>query len=129
MASEGWSAATLLKTLAQNPAALSMLQSLLSGFGGREDARHAGTAEHEETEEAESGEEREDGEEFSLPGGDPLATAVSALPTPPPGHGHGKGRREVLLSLRPFLSERRCASIDRVLRALELYEVIEEGRR
>ena len=79
--------------------------------------------------EAESGEEREDGEEFSLPSGDPLATAVSALPAPPPGHGHGKGRREVLLSLRPFLSERRCASIDRVLRALELYEVIEEGRR
>lgn len=129
MANEGWSAVTLLKTLAQNPAALTALQSLLGGLGGREEAHYTDSP---DTVEKKSIEERDVPEEVTFPGGDPPAAEVSAipaLPAPPPGHGHGKGRREVLLSLRPFLSERRCASVDRVLRALELYEVIEDGRR
>ena len=52
----------------------------------------------------------------------------SPSPTPPPPHIGGRGgrRKEMLRSLRPYLSTRRCASVDRMIRALELYEIIEE---
>ena len=121
MANENLNLAPLLEKLGQNPAAVSKLQNLLGGLGGRASAP-AGSP-HEDTESAES-EHSEDSprEGESVP-------AISFSPPPaPPGYGHGKGRREVLLSLRPFLSEKRCATVDRVLRALELYEVIESTR-
>lgn len=121
MANENLNLAPLLEKLGQNPAAVSMLQNLLGGLGGGASAPSGSP--HEDTESAES-EHSEDSprEGESIP-------AISFSPPPaPPGYGHGKGRREVLLSLRPFLSEKRCATVDRVLRALELYEVIESTR-
>ncbi len=121
MANENLNLAPLLEKLGQNPAAVSMLQSLIGGLGGGQSAPE--NLPHGDTEAAES-EHREDDprEGESVP-------AISFSPPPaPPGYGHGKGRREVLLSLRPFLSEKRCATVDRVLRALELYEVIESTR-
>ncbi len=57
-----------------------------------------------------------------------LLGGTSDTPTasPPGKRGRGGRRREMLLSLRPYLSSRRCASVDRMIRALELYEIIEE---
>ena len=57
-----------------------------------------------------------------------LLGGTSDPPTssPPGKRGRGGKRREMLLSLRPYLSSRRCASVDRMIRALELYEIIEE---
>lgn len=151
MDGKGVSLAPLLERLGQNPAALGLLGQLLSGNSdagstgssgssgsGAESAVAAalqsaaggsdtgtGTATVGDPAEigdvdAESVTETDDG---SIPAG------ARVLPSPPPGRDHGRGRREVLLALRPFLSERRCASVDRLLRALELYEVIEESRR
>ena len=121
MANENLNLAPLLEKLGQNPAAVSMLQSLIGGLGGGQSSPE--NLPHGDTEAAESehrGDDPREGE--SVP-------AISFSPPPaPPGYGHGKGRREVLLSLRPFLSEKRCATVDRVLRALELYEVIESTR-
>lgn len=121
MANENLNLAPLLEKLGQNPAAVSMLQSLIGGLGGGQSTPE--NLPHGDTEAAESehrGDDPREGE--SVP-------AISFSPPPaPPGYGHGKGRREVLLSLRPFLSEKRCATVDRVLRALELYEVIESTR-
>ena len=121
MANENLNLAPLLDKLGQNPAAVSMLQSLIGGLGGGQSSPE--NLPHGDTEAAESehrGDDPREGE--SVP-------AISFSPPPaPPGYGHGKGRREVLLSLRPFLSEKRCATVDRVLRALELYEVIESTR-
>lgn len=121
MANENLNLAPLLEKLGQNPAAVSMLQSLLGGLGGGQSA--PGEIPHEDTESGESAH----GEDSPREG--ESVPAISFSPPPaPPGYGHGKGRREVLLSLRPFLSEKRCATVDRVLRALELYEVIESTR-
>lgn len=145
MDGKGVSLAPLLERLGQNPAALGLLGQLLSGnsdagstgssagsavaaalqsaTGGSDTG--TGTATVGDPErigdvDAESVAETDDG---SIPAG------ARVLRSPPPGRDHGRGRREVLLALRPFLSERRCASVDRLLRALELYEVIEESRR
>ena len=147
MDGKGVSLAPLLERLGQNPAALGLLGQLLSGNSdagstgssgsGAESAVAAlqsaaggsdtgtGTATVGDPErigdvDAEPAADTDDG---SIPAG------ARVLPSPPPGRDHGRGRREVLLALRPFLSERRCASVDRLLRALELYEVIEESRR
>ena len=121
MANENLNLAPLLEKLGQNPAAVSMLQNLLGGLGGGASAPSGSP--HEDTESAES-EHSED----SPREGESIPTISFSPPPVPPGYGHGKGRREVLLSLRPFLSEKRCATVDRVLRALELYEVIESTR-
>lgn len=121
MANENLNLAPLLEKLGQNPAAVSMLQNLLGGRGGGASAPSGSP--HEDTESAES-EHSED----SPREGESIPTISFSPPPAPPGYGHGKGRREVLLSLRPFLSEKRCATVDRVLRALELYEVIESTR-
>ena len=121
MANEHLKLAPLLEKLGQNPAAVSMLQNLLGGLGGGASAPSGSP--HEDTESAES-EHSED----SPREGESIPTISFSPPPAPPGYGHGKGRREVLLSLRPFLSEKRCATVDRVLRALELYEVIESTR-
>lgn len=148
MDGKGVSLAPLLERLGQNPAALGLLGQLLSGSsdagstgnsgssaesavaaalqsatGGSDTGTGTATVGNPERigdVDAESVAETDDG---SIPAG------ARVLPSPPPGRDHGRGRREVLLALRPFLSERRCASVDRLLRALELYEVIEESRR
>lgn len=44
----------------------------------------------------------------------------------PQKRGHTHHRREMLQALRPFLSTRRSTSIDRMIRALEVYEIIEQ---
>ncbi len=145
MDGKGVSLAPLLERLGQNPVALGLLGQLLSGnsdtgssgsgagsavaaalqsaaAGNGTDAGIAtvGDPERIGDVDAESGAETDDGS---------IKTGARVLRSPPPGRDHGRGRREVLLALRPFLSERRCASVDRLLRALELYEVIEESRR
>ena len=93
MANENLNLAPLLDKLGQNPAAVSMLQSLIGGLGGGQSSPE--NLPHGDTEAAESehrGDDPREGE--SVP-------AISFSPPPaPPGYGHGKGRREVLLSLR-----------------------------
>ena len=148
MDGKGVSLAPLLERLGQNPAALGLLGQLLSGNSDAGSTGSSGSgAESAVTAALQSAaggngtdagtatvgasaaigdtdtEPAADTDDGSIPAGARL------LPSPPPGRDHGRGRREVLLALRPFLSERRCASVDRLLRALELYEVIEESRR
>lgn len=110
--------APLLERLGQNPTAMTLLGQLLGGDSTPEEQESAATS---------------IGDASAVPSEEAATAAASAVPLPhlppPKGHDHGHGRRDVLLALRPFLSARRCASVDRVLRALELYEVIEEGRR
>lgn len=145
MDGKGVSLAPLLERLGQNPAALGLLGQLLSGNSDASSTgSSAGSAVTAALQSAAGGngtdagtatvgasaaigdtdtEPAADTDDGSIPAG------ARVLPSPPPGRDHGRGRREVLLALRPFLSERRCASVDRLLRALELYEVIEESRR
>lgn len=151
MDGKGVSLAPLLERLGQNPAALGLLGQLLSGNSdagstgssgssgsGAESAVAAalqsaaggsdtgtGTA----TVGDPAGIDDVDTEPVAETDGGSIPAGARVLRSPPPGRDHGRGRREVLLALRPFLSERRCASVDRLLRALELYEVIEESRR
>lgn len=106
--------APLLERLGQNPTAMSLLGQLLGGDSTSEAQDSTANA--------------VDGASAVPSEKEATAAPLPQLP-PPKGHDHGHGRREFLLALRPFLSARRCASVDRVLRALELYEVIEEGRR
>lgn len=110
--------APLLERLGQNPTAMTLLGQLLG---------------EDSTPEAQESAATSIGDASAVPPEEAATAAASAVPLPhlppPKGHDHGHGRRDVLLALRPFLSARRCASVDRVLRALELYEVIEEGRR
>lgn len=126
---KGVNLAPLLERLGQNPAALGLIGQLLSG--GNASAAEAAVPAGAPVTDTEPHNDAEDtvqtateAEEESIP-----ASGGSVLLPPPPGRDHGRGRREVLLALRPFLSSRRCASVDRLLRALELYEVIEESRR
>lgn len=148
MDGKGVSLAPLLERLGQNPAALGLLGQLLSGNSDAgstgSSGSGAGSAVTAALQSAAGGsdtgtgtatvgasaaigdtdtEPAADTDDGSTPAG------AHVLHSPPPGRDHGRGRREVLLALRPFLSERRCASVDRLLRALELYEVIEESRR
>lgn len=148
MDGKGVSLAPLLERLGQNPAALGLLGQLLSGNSdagstgssgsGAESAGAAalqsaaggsdtGTGTATVGDPAGIGDV--DAESVAETDGGSIPAGARVLPSPPPGRDHGRGRREVLLALRPFLSERRCASVDRLLRALELYEVIEESRR
>lgn len=148
MDGKGVSLAPLLERLGQNPAALGLLGQLLSGNSdagstgssgsGAESAVTAalqsaaggnGTDAGTATVGDPAGIGDVDAESVAETDGGSIPAGARVLPSPPPGHDHGRGRREVLLALRPFLSERRCASVDRLLRALELYEVIEESRR
>ena len=126
---KGVNLAPLLERLGQNPAALGLIGQLLSG--GNASTAGAAVPAGAPVTDTEPHNDAEDtvqtateAEEESTP-----ASGGSVLLPPPPGRDHGRGRREVLLALRPFLSSRRCASVDRLLRALELYEVIEESRR
>lgn len=149
MDGKGVSLAPLLERLGQNPAALGLLGQLLSG---NSDAGSSGSGAESGAESAVAaalqsaaggngtdagtatvGASAAIGDTDTEPAADTDGGSIPAgarvLRSPPPGRDHGRGRREVLLALRPFLSERRCASVDRLLRALELYEVIEESRR
>ena len=138
MDGKGVSLAPLLERLGQNPAALGLLGQLLSGNSDAGSTGSSGSgAESAVTAALQSaaGGNGTDagtatvGASAAIGDTDTEPAGARVLPSPPPGRDHGRGRREVLLALRPFLSERRCASVDRLLRALELYEVIEESRR
>lgn len=148
MDGKGVSLAPLLERLGQNPAALGLLGQLLSGNSvagstgssgsGAESAVAAAlqsaaggsdTGTDTATVGVPAGIGDGDAKSVADTDGGSIPAGARVLPSPPPGRDHGRGRREVLLALRPFLSERRCASVDRLLRALELYEVIEESRR
>lgn len=148
MDGKGVSLAPLLERLGQNPAALGLLGQLLSGSSDAGSTGSSGSgAESAVTAALQSAAGGSDTGTDTVTVGDPagigdvdaesvaetdggsIPAGARVLPSPPPGRDHGRGRREVLLALRPFLSERRCASVDRLLRALELYEVIEESRR
>ncbi len=126
--SKGLNLAPLLERLGQNPAAIGLLGQLLGGGGDTPAAAavHAPVGDIvSDTGDADGAPERMgDEDDGSIPAG-----SAGVLLPPPPGRDHGKGRRDVLIALRPFLSSRRCASVDRLLRALELYEVIEDSRR
>ena len=129
--SKGLNLAPLLERLGQNPAAIGLLGQLLGG-GGDGDATAAAAPAH--SGEAVPGTDERDGPPERHAKGDAGSIPASVggtgvLLPPPPGRDHGRGRRDVLIALRPFLSSRRCASVDRLLRALELYEVIEDSRR
>lgn len=132
--SKSLSLAPLLERLGQNPAALGLLGQLLGG-GAKTPPASSAAAEPVSSplagtdalaEVPDDTQTVSDTEDESIP---VSASGVGAFLPPPPGRDHGRGRRDVLLALRPFLSSRRCASVDRLLRALELYEVIEESRR
>lgn len=151
MDGKGVSLAPLLERLGQNPAALGLLGQLLSGNSeagstgstgssgsGAESAvaaalQSAAGGNGTDAATATVGASAAIGDTDTEPAADTddgsTPAGAHVLHSPPPGRDHGRGRREVLLALRPFLSERRCASVDRLLRALELYEVIEESRR
>lgn len=97
----------MLSAVMENPDALAMLTRLLGGAGETE-VTEAPTQEEAAPTPDEAGE----------------ATPVGLF-----SHGHsrrGSSRRELFLAMRPYLSKRRCASVDRMLRAMELYEIIEE---
>lgn len=148
MDGKGVSLAPLLERLGQNPAALGLLGQLLSGNSDAGSTESSGSGAESAvaaalqsaaggsdtgTGTATVGDPERigdvDAESVTETDGGSIPAGARVLPSPPPGRDHGRGRREVLLALRPFLSERRCASVDRLLRALELYEVIEESRR
>lgn len=148
MDGKGVSLAPLLERLGQNPAALGLLGQLLSGNSDAgstgSTGSSAGSAVAAALQSSAGGSDTGtgtatvgdperigdvDAESVTETDGGSIPAGARVLPSPPPGRDHGRGRREVLLALRPFLSERRCASVDRLLRALELYEVIEESRR
>lgn len=148
MDGKGVSLAPLLERLGQNPAALGLLGQLLSGNSDAGSTGSSGSGAKSAvaaalqsaaggsdtgTGTATVGDPERigdvDAESVTETDGGSIPAGARVLPSPPPGRDHGRGRREVLLALRPFLSERRCASVDRLLRALELYEVIEESRR
>lgn len=148
MDGKGVSLAPLLERLGQNPAALGLLGQLLSGNSDASSTGSSGSGAESAVaaalQSAAGGSDTGTGTAtvgasaaIGDTGTEPVAdtddgstpAGAHVLHSPPPGRDHGRGRREVLLALRPFLSERRCASVDRLLRALELYEVIEESRR
>ena len=96
----------LLGNLLQNPAALSMLSSLLSGgLGGKSNPPPKK--------------------------GEPCDTECCASPQPclPPPQPKQQDHRTCLLNaLRPYLSPARCDTIDSILRILELMELLRKRR-
>ncbi len=101
----------MLSSVMANPEAMAMLTRLLGGDEGQETA------------------ETSSQEEADVPKEVDTATPEDTAPVGLLTRGHsrkGGGRRELFLAMRPYLSKRRCASVDRMLRAMELYEIIEE---
>ena len=92
----------LLGTLLQNPAALSMLSTLLSGNG-------KGNTPPPPKEPCEA---------------DSCPVSTSCLVPPPPSDN----RTCLLNALRPYLSPARCNTIDSLLRILELMELLRKRR-
>ncbi len=96
----------MIKQISENPQAREMLASLLGG-----DA------------------EEEPGNIGSASVAEEAVPAWSPSPTPHMSQAHrgGFGRhRPLLTALRPYLGERRCATLSRMERAIELYELIEQ---
>lgn len=121
----------LLNGILSNPAALSMLASLLGnmqkpsdggpGWGGP-DGGHGGGDPH-------GGHGQEEHRPPMPPPCD--APAPQAPPILPPVHkpGHKKDDRACLLqALRPYLSRERCDMIETLLRILELMELFRRRR-
>ncbi len=107
---EGLALSEMLSRITEDPKAVQMLSQILGGMGATE------------SEEAEAPSLPE-----AQPQSDKAEPAVSLPFSLPSGTlSHGKGRRGVLNALRPYLSQRRCASLDRMIRAMELYEIIME---
>ena len=99
---EGLDLGGMLAKISENPEASAMLRELLGGAGA--------SAESNTEEEVRS---------------DAPAGEAGASPSPTPRKSYAK-RCELLHCLRPYLGPRRCATLDRVLRALELYEILEK---
>ena len=97
----------MLSSLLQNPAALSMLSSLLAGgLGGK--SPHAQKPEQCD---------------------EPCPKAPPLLPPCEPPHPKPTDDRACLLNaLRPYLSPARCETIDSLLRILELMELLRKRR-
>ncbi len=93
----------MLSTILQNPNAKNTLMSLL-GSGEEEVSEAPPPAEPEETE------------------------AVYAQLEAPAGHRHGSERKKLLLALRPYLGTRRSHALDRLIRAMELFDLIENTK-
>lgn len=110
----------LLGNLLSNPAAMSMLSSLLSGMGA---ATPKPTAEGGNT---------PDNALPAIAAGPPCTGQGCPHPTcPPPSCPQAGGRDEraaLLYALRPFLPPDKCEMIDGLLRILDLLSVI-RGRR
>ncbi len=96
----------MISKITQNPDAMAMLSSILgSGSNNGEEPKNM------------------DPEQSHESHGD---AAPASLSLPLSTRSHGRRRREILYALRPYLGSRRAASLDRMIRALELYEIIEE---
>lgn len=97
----------LLSGLLQNPAAISMLSSLLAGGLGS-NGSHVKKPE---------------------PCDEPCPKAPPLLPPCEPPHPKPTDDRACLLNaLRPYLSPARCETIDSLLRILELMELLRKRR-
>ncbi len=99
----------MLRQISANPAASEMLANILGKKDGEEPQNKDVNTENSS-----------DKEEDSAP--------ASTFSIPVSTRSHARGRREMLSTLRPYLGARRAASVDRMIRALELYEIIEETR-
>ena len=97
--SEGLDVGTMLSKIAENPEATAMLRGLLAGAVPSEES---------------------EGEHGEVP---PVSSEAGGASSHRRAHPR---RREMLLCLRPYLGARRCASLDRILRALEIYEALEQ---
>ncbi len=98
----------MLARVMENPSARDMLAGVLGGGKNEEMPENVGSAS--------SNEEASD--------------ASDAVPTSLLTHSgsrmHHPARRGMLSALRPYLSARRAASLDRMTRAMEMYEIIED---
>jgi hypothetical protein len=106
----------MLAKISENPEARAILTNLLGSTSGGNPSSEAPVSAMPDGADAAPSEDA----------GGAAPVAAFSMPPPPPSHGRNKGRREVLLAIRPYLGARRCASVDRMIRALELYEIIEE---
>lgn len=107
----------IISGLLSNPAAMSMLSSLLSGMGNSASATAAGPPAQSAS---------EGGAPIAPPPLPPASTAFAPMAGPPVG---ARDERAALLyALRPFLPPEKCEMIDGLLRILDLLTLI-RGRR